>query len=173
MYYERVLFGLKDGTNGMIVIFYFLSFITAIIGRSCFCRDIANAKSCFYTLCAIDKSLRLTEQRMFLLSCILASDWLLKNFGVPRLVGRKLSVGAQAPQLAHKYLYRYSSFTMICLAECVSRRNVKLLQLLVYIQIQMRFGPQKLSRFRNKLLLKACHAAGLVRVLAARINSTN
>ena len=37
----------------------------------------------------------------------------------------------------------------------------------------MRFGPQELSRFRNKLLLKACHAAELVRVLAARINSTN
>ena len=70
MYYERVLFDLKDGTNGMImVIFYFLSFVTAIIGRSCFCRDIANAKSCFYTLCAIDKSLRSTEQHMFLLSC--------------------------------------------------------------------------------------------------------
>ena len=82
-------------------------------------------------------------------------------------------MGAQAPQLAHKHLYRYSPFTMICLAECVSRRNVKLLQLLVYIQIQMRFSPQKLSRFRNKLLLEACHAAELVRVLAARINSTN
>jgi len=50
--------------------FYFLSFITAIIDQSCFCRDIANAKSCFYILYATDKSLRSTEQdNMLLLSC--------------------------------------------------------------------------------------------------------
>ena len=151
MYYERVLFDLKDGTNGMImVIFYFLSFITAIIGRSCFYRDKPMRKAVSIPYVPLTSPYTQRNNICFYYHAIQASDWLLKNFRVPRLVGRKLSVGAQAPQLAHKHLYRYSPFTMICLAECVSRRNVKLLQLLVYIQIQMRFWSTEIVTIQKQ-----------------------